>query len=63
MKVRKSIKEPKFLTAYFGSLIIVTVILACMGLIAFFGAKNTYDRLAEDGRADYEVNVHTRIEN
>ena len=63
MKVRKSIKKPKFLTAYFGSLIIVTIILACMGLIAFFGAKNTYDRLAEDGRADYEVNVHTRIEN
>ena len=62
MKVRKSIKKPKFLTAYFGSLIIVTIILACMGLIAFFGAKNTYDRLAEDGRADYEVNVHTRIE-
>ena len=63
MKVRKSIKKPKFLTVYFGSLIIVTIILACMGLIAFFGAKNTYDRLAEDGRADYEVNVHTSIKN
>ena len=61
MKVRKSIKKPKFLTAYFGSLIIVTIILACMGLIAFFGAKNTYDRLAEDRNPSrYEANVHTR---
>ena len=62
MKVRKSIKKPKFLTAYFGSFIIVTVILACMGLIAFFGAKNTYDTLAQIKRSDSEVNVHTDIE-
>ena len=62
MKVRKSIKKPEFLFAYFGSLIIVTVILACMGLIAFYGAKNTYDTLAQIKRSDSEVNVHTDIE-
>lgn len=62
MKVRKSIKKPKFLFAYFGSLIIVTVILACMGLIAFYGAKNTYDTLAQINCSDSEANVHTDIE-
>ena len=62
MKVRKSIKKPKFLFAYFGSLFIVTIILACMGLIAFFGAKNTYDTLAVIDRSKSQVNVHTSIE-
>lgn len=62
MKVRKSIKKPKFLFAYFGSLIIVTIILACMGLIAFFGAKNTYDTLAVIDRSESQANVHKGIE-
>lgn len=62
MKVRKSIKKPKFLTTYFGSLLIVTIILACMGMIAFYGAKNTYDTLAQDDRSESEVNVQKGVE-
>lgn len=62
MKVNKSIKKPKFLTTYFGSLLIVTIILACMGMIAFYGAKNTYDTLAQDDRSESEVNVQKGVE-
>ena len=42
MKVRKSIKKPRFIISYLGSFVIVAIILSCMGLIAFYGASNPY---------------------
>lgn len=46
MKVRKSIKKPKFITTYLGSLVIVMAVLACMGLIVFYLSSNTYNTFA-----------------
>lgn len=60
---KKTIRKPRFIFAYLGSLLAVTIILACMGLIAFFGALNTYDTLAQIERSESEANVHASIEN
>lgn len=62
MKVRKNIKKPKFIIAYLGSLLAVTIILACMGLIAFYGALYSYNRLAVMKEGESEANVHEGIE-
>ena len=61
MKVRKSIKKPRFIISYLGSFVIVAIILACMGLIAFYGAQNTYNSLAEIRMPKTEADVHTAI--
>lgn len=47
MKVRKSIKKPKFIFAYLGSLLAVTIILACMGLIVFGFTSYMYNKEAK----------------
>jgi len=47
MKVRKSIKKPKFILAYLGSLLAVTIILACMGLIVFGFTSYMYNKEAK----------------
>ena len=47
MKVRKSIKKPKFILAYLGSLLAVTIILACMGLIVFGFTSYIYNKEAK----------------
>ena len=47
MKVRKSIKKPKFILAYLGSLLAVTIILACMGLIVFGFTSFIYNKEAK----------------
>ena len=61
MKVRKSIKKPRFIISYLGSFVIVAIILACMGLIAFYGASNSYNSLAEIRIPETEADVHTAI--
>lgn len=61
MKVRKSIKKPRFIFSYLGSFVIVAIILACMGLIAFYGASNSYNSLAEIRIPKTEADVHTAI--
>ena len=61
MKVRKSIKKPRFIISYLGSFVIVAIILACMGLIAFYGASNSYNSLAEIRIPKTEADVHTAI--
>ncbi len=60
---KKTIRKPRFVFAYLGSLLAVTIILACMGLIAFLGALNTYDTLAQIERSESEAKVHKSIEN
>lgn len=62
MKVRKSIKKPKFLFAYFGSLFIVTIILACMGLIAFGFASYLYNRDSSLKASIYKASMKTTLE-
>ena len=62
MKVRKSIKKPRFIISYLGSFVIVAIILACMGLIAFYGAQNTYNTLAQIDRSKSQVGVDSGIE-
>ena len=47
MKVRKSIKKPKFIIAFAGSFIAVTLILACMGLIVFGFTSYMYNKEAK----------------
>lgn len=47
MKVRRSIKKPKFILAYLGSLLAVTIILACMGLIVFGFTSYMYNKEAK----------------
>ena len=61
MRVRKSIKKPRFIISYLGSFVIVAIILASMGLIAFYGAQNTYNTLAQTNRSKSEANVLTAI--
>lgn len=61
MKVRKSIKKPRFIISYLGSFVIVAIILACMGLIAFYGAQNTYNTLAQIDRSKSQVDVESGI--
>ena len=62
MRVRKSIKKPRFIISYLGSFVIVAIILACMGLIAFYGAQNTYNTLAQIDRSESQANVDSGIE-
>ena len=47
MKARKNIKKPKFILAYLGSLLAVTIILACMGLIVFGFTSYMYNKEAK----------------
>ena len=47
MKARKNIKKPKFILAYLGSLLAVTIILACMGLIVFGFTSFIYNKEAK----------------
>lgn len=47
MKARKNIKKPKFILAYLGSLLAVTIILSCMGLIVFGFTSYMYNKEAK----------------
>ena len=57
MKVRKSIKKPKFIIAYAGSFIAVILILACMGLIVFGFTSYMYNEDATEHAERSEIRM------
>ena len=62
MKVRKSIKKPKFIIAYAGSFIAVILILACMGMIVFGLTSYMYNKEAVIYADRIEAQMLTELE-